>query len=337
MIIVLDANVWVSQRMMRSGLGAAFLYAVRRSGAHIGLAEVTRLETRARLTDAASEAGERISGGLTTLAAILGSRPDPELPTREVIERAIDDRFAQLQTLLRPLRPEKSDYELALARVIAKRPPNVRKEQFRDSLLLEQIIREFGSEMVYLVTDDSDFFDSRDRRLVDPSLLAELHARGSRLTILPTMEQLLTAMGGEAMAPDHVAIIDAISRDVLFFLMSDSAKHGFDVGDMTSSSIEAFLTEDHHKLAVSFELQFRALSVHTDSGDVAPLGLVDVSGTATFDLPSAAAENVRIGQIRVTSSAGDLLQQSARIFIDGMATFGARTVPFSLRRLLSPG
>jgi hypothetical protein len=333
--IALDTNAWVSQRMFRSGLGAAFLYAVRQSGARIVLAEITRLETKARLADAGVEAVQRINSGLTTVAAILGRRPDPALPDREALERAIDERFAQLSELILPLPPELGDYERAAARVVEKRPPNERKEQFRDSLLLEQILRRFPTESAFLVTEDSDFFESKNTRKVAPVLAEELRAVRSGLIILPSVEQLLTALGREVTSIDEKAITNALSRDLLVLLMEHASKHAYDIGDVMTTSVEAFLTEDHNQLALSFDMQFVALAIRTDDEGVLPSGELAVSGTATYDLRSATVADVRLDRIRLTTSTGDILQSRVSLFAHGAVSFGRRYVPFTLRRPLA--
>jgi hypothetical protein len=43
--LLLDANVWVTERLLRSSIGSALLYAVTGAGALIGLPEIVETET----------------------------------------------------------------------------------------------------------------------------------------------------------------------------------------------------------------------------------------------------------------------------------------------------
>lgn len=119
--------------MLRSGLGATLLFAVRQRGARLVVPQVIRLETIARLTEDGLEAVGSIQDGLSTL----GRRPDPDLPSEAMIPEAIEVRFGKLAEFVVQLEPSLDDYLSAVKRVVAKRAPNERKEQFRDSLVLD--------------------------------------------------------------------------------------------------------------------------------------------------------------------------------------------------------
>jgi hypothetical protein len=54
--VVLDANVWVAERMLQSSIGNALLYALTEAKASIGLPEVVELEVNRVLPEMAERA-----------------------------------------------------------------------------------------------------------------------------------------------------------------------------------------------------------------------------------------------------------------------------------------
>ena len=96
MIIALDANAWISERLLRSSVGTALLYAARRIGAHIVLPEVTRKEVIHKILETGRDAVSKVSRDFLIIQAIVGSRPDYRLPSDAEFERAIAARFQEL-------------------------------------------------------------------------------------------------------------------------------------------------------------------------------------------------------------------------------------------------
>jgi hypothetical protein len=158
----------------------------------------------------------------------------------------------------------------------------------------------------------------------------------SRLRIVQTIEDVLTGLGQEALQPDRAAILAAISQEILFKLQGHSRTHGYEIGRTVSSRIDAFLTEQHDVLFVSFEVGLAALGIPLSDGGVLPEGSAVVKGTATFNLKTQTASNVKIGTIQVRGPAGEIIHQDVTVFLEGTAFFGARTAQYSLRRPLGP-
>lgn len=66
----------------------------------------------------------------------------------------------------------------------------------------------------------------------------------------------------------------AVSREVLFKIHEHSIRNGYEVGDTTTSTIEAFFTENYDRLFVSFEISWYASSIPLPEGNVMPEGSV---------------------------------------------------------------
>jgi hypothetical protein len=275
-----------------------------------------------------------VQKALATVAAIVGRRPDPDLPTEQTIREAIEARLGELGEFIDVLEPTIDDYSRAMQRVIAKRAPNERKEQFRDSLALEQLLRQYPHDEGFLVTQDSDYFAAKGSGELPPTLKEEFVAAGARLRIVRTIEDVLTGLGQEALQPDRETILRAISQEVLFTLQSHSLRHGYGIGETVSHRIDAFLTEDHDHLFVSFEVALAAFGIQLSDGSVLREGSAVAKGTATFDLRTQTASNVQIGTVQVCGPTGEIIHQAVTVFAEGATFLGARTAPYRLRRAL---
>jgi len=334
MFVALDTNSWFRERLLRSGLGATLLYALRQSGARLVMPQVVRAETIARLTEEGARAVGSIKDDLATVAALTGNRPDPDLPSDEALRQAIEARLRDLAGFIDELEPSMEDFANALRRVIEKRPPNERKEQFRDSLILEQLLRRYPNEEGFVVTNDGDFFAAKVRRDLAPALAREFAERRSHLRVVATIEEVLTGLGQEALRPDREAILRALNGQIMIKLQNHSNVHGYEIGEPVESKIEAFLTEHHDRLFVSFEISWRALGIPLSDGTILPEGVVGSTGTALFDLLTDEASKVQITKVHVRSLAGEVIHQDATVYAEGAIFLGARTAPYYLRRRL---
>lgn len=327
LIVALDANTWISQRLLRSKLGATFLFALQKQAGKIVLPRVIRHETIKKLLNIGTGAVDNVQNGLLTLGALVGETPDVQLPTAEVIRRAIDDRLADLGGLIMTLDPTPDDYERAIARVIDARPPNSeRKEQFRDSLILEQLLSNFATDEVFFVTNDSDFV-FRDGSVLRP-LQEELDERGAKLQIVRELEDVLKALGEAATLPDKDEILLALSEGVLHELLDHARKNGYDFGSVRASTLEAFATEDHQRLIVKFKIEWFADNIPLPDGTVVSGGGVTTEGSAFYNISSKSASDVRLERVALSTASGEPIAQT--VYAIGAIQIGRRTSPFRI-------
>jgi hypothetical protein len=86
--VVLDANVWVTERLLQSSLGSAVLFALTGAHALIGLPEVVEIEVNSILTKQAKEAVEGLRKNAQLLSQLSGQRATHQVPTSEAIQKA---------------------------------------------------------------------------------------------------------------------------------------------------------------------------------------------------------------------------------------------------------
>jgi hypothetical protein len=72
--VVLDANVWVAERLLQSTMGSAVLYALTATNGIIGLPEVVELEVNAVLQGLAEKATDNIAKATQLLQQLSGHK-----------------------------------------------------------------------------------------------------------------------------------------------------------------------------------------------------------------------------------------------------------------------
>ena len=137
---VLDANVWVRHRLLNSSIGAAFLYRLEKINGRIGLPEVTEMEIISKVVKDGRNSVETIKNNLAVVRTLVGKTDEIELPSDDEFETATKARIAELSDILIRVGISSGHYESALKRVIQGTPPNVRSEEFRDSLVWEAVL-----------------------------------------------------------------------------------------------------------------------------------------------------------------------------------------------------
>ena len=94
--VVLDANVWIKERLFRSAVGVAFLNIISRTSLWIGLPEIVRRELLAGVVRLGNDAVNKIAPNLATIQMIVGEKPPYHLPEPEEFESAVNMRLAEL-------------------------------------------------------------------------------------------------------------------------------------------------------------------------------------------------------------------------------------------------
>ena len=97
--VVLDANVWVAERMLQSSIGNALLYALTGAKASIGLPEVIELEVNRVLPEMAERAVSVIGREASLLRQLSGQKLLFTGPTALAIKEGIAERWTQLAGL----------------------------------------------------------------------------------------------------------------------------------------------------------------------------------------------------------------------------------------------
>jgi PIN domain len=152
--VVLDSNVWVAERLLRTSMGSALLHSLIRSDAVIGLPQVVEMEVNPVLEEHAERAVENLRKRIELLRQLSGRMTlHLSVPNAEVISEGMNNRWKALEGLLRGVHFTIQHANAALNRVIKKLPPRgTNNEQFRDCCVWEAVLELAEKAPVHLVT-----------------------------------------------------------------------------------------------------------------------------------------------------------------------------------------
>jgi hypothetical protein len=327
MLVVLDTNVWLKERLLRSATGVALLYAVRRLGARLLLPDTTRREILAGVERDGAGAVNSIERGLGIIQSLVGARPGMETPTAEDFRHAAEARFEDFRNLIQPVEVTSSHLERALDRVIEHRPPARTSEQFRDCLLWE-CIRDLDEECLF-VTNDSDFLDKATKGNV---LSSELNLEsGGRVRLFANISELLRAVESQLPQVNGERIADAIAAAVTPELESAAASQDWHPGHALSASVELYATERPNTITAVFELEFEAFDGEDLHGTPISEGVARVAGECLWSDESGVSE-MALDRIDLFTGNGDRIKGGVAYSRGAAISIGGPlAVPYKVR------
>ena len=125
--VVLDANVWIAERLLQSAIGSALLYALTGAKALIILPQVVELEVNRVLPELAEKAVNIIGREASLLRQLSGHDLFFTGPSTAAIDDGIKDRWEKLGGLLVRVPFTHEQAQSALSRVIKKSSAERRK------------------------------------------------------------------------------------------------------------------------------------------------------------------------------------------------------------------
>jgi hypothetical protein len=257
--VVVDANVWVTERLLQSSIGSAFLYALTVGKSSIVLPEVVELEITHVLPEMAEKAVGVIGREISLLRQLSGHNLSFTAPTPLAIKEGIEDRWKQLRGLIVRLPFTHAQAQSALKRVLQKSAPSgENNEQFRDCCVWDAALAMAADREVHLITGDTAFYDGRSKTAgLARSLVAELNATKREIRIYPSLRDFLTAVGSTASSIDESAIGSAILTSVVDRARAVAAKDDrFELGASLATTISGYATPKPSLIAISFEVTF---------------------------------------------------------------------------------
>jgi PIN domain-containing protein len=160
--VILDTNVWVTERLLQSNVGSALLHALTETNARIGVPEVVETEVKNVLLDLADGAVAAITKNNSLLQQLSGQKLTYMAPTASAIKEGIEGRWKQLEGALTRIPFTFEQAKAALDRVMKKLPPSgPNNEQFRDCCIWETALSLASERTVHLITKDSAFYQGR--------------------------------------------------------------------------------------------------------------------------------------------------------------------------------
>jgi len=326
-IILLDANVWIKERLLRSAIGVAVLYSLGRSGIKMALPNVIRREAIAGILKAGRKAASDVENGLSTLQAITRSKPAIKLPSEDDLLAAAEKRFAELQHHLIEIDHSPEQMARALDRVIAGRSPSARKEQFRDALLWECALEISSKHDVLFVTRDDDFVDAKPGTLAS-GLEKELSDGSRKLTLFADAADVLAAITDRVPPLNYDYVANLILEAVNYELHLLEEKHGIIIGGLTWQNLAAFATEEVDTLAVSFRINLGTVFPGTLNAPETVDGVVIVAGECFYNTRTDEVLDVNLDRIQIHSPTGE---PKGAVYLQANMGGESRAIPYKVR------
>jgi len=333
-ILVLDANIWIKERLLKSKLGAVLLYTVMRISGKIALSWVTEEESIMGIVKEAEKSATAIKENLVTIRVLMGRSPDVPLPTQEEIAKKAKERFEELAKLIYRVDPSFEQTKSSLKRVIAGLAPNRKKEQFRDSLLWEMAIELSRSHDVHFITQDSDFYEDYNTGELATELKKEVAETGGTLSIYKNLETFMEKFAKYVPPLDYhriaVTLDDTIKQDLLEY----GENKLFTLGKLQDHKIVAFLTEKKEFLALKFHLKYEITNAPRLDNIILPNAVLVVRGNCFFNIESGLISEIELDSIEGEAPNGEMIPNLTTSYSRGNVVIGLRKIPYRLRKEL---
>jgi hypothetical protein len=262
------------------------------------------MEVNTVLSQQAAQHIESFRKSSTFLRQLSGQNSLHALPTMQAIEEGLQRRWHELSGLIerRPLNLEVM--KAALRRVIAKTPPSgPNNEQFRDCCLWEASIALAADRPVHLVSNDSAFYENRDRTkgLAD-QMREETERAGRDVRVSTSVRDLMERIGQSVAVIDEPMIASAIVSAVMPRARSLAATHAalHQIEGRPRTRIKGYATPKPSQVAVSFEVTFplKRIDPLESESDLGP-AMIRVGGTCSYDPISGNVFEVEIDDYTV--------------------------------------
>ncbi len=256
--VVLDTNVLISKRLLRTPIGRALLSTLKRLNGKLGLPEVVESELLKNVVKVGFAAASKVSNNLETVQTLLGHPSSYKSPTKQDFQKSVNERLEELSDLIRRVPFGFEHAKKALERVIDGTPPNYQNnQQFKDSAIWEAVLDLAKKYNVFFITADKGFFEDRDpSKGLAKCLLEELQNKQLNVTIFDKINTCLESL--EEITPpiptkDIVSSIDMLINDKL---KNIAAKHIFVLVSLSEYAISAFPMSKHGLLAITYSIEY---------------------------------------------------------------------------------
>ena len=300
-LLILDSNIWVSERMLHTALGAATLHALTKSGGQIGLPEIVELEVNRVLLEQADKAVDDLQKSAQFLRQVTGHQLTVIALSQHAVKEALDERWERLSGVLHRFPFILEHARAALMRIIDKKPPcGHNNEQFRDCCIWQCALEQATYNPVHLVTSDLAFYEGRNRGSgLTKVLAAELKELNREVHLHPHLNSFLGSMDSTMRSIDEAAIGAAIEEAVTPWaqekVMEDSDE--FELGSVRDLKITGYATPKTSVIAVSFSLSFNMSLGKLQSGEERNTkGRLGIVGGCSYNPNTKVVSDMEISQ-----------------------------------------
>lgn len=298
MFILFDANTWISQVGLRSQNGAAVRFFARQHNATIAIPEVVQMEVEEKLTKHMLDHRKSIADGHRQLLPLLGQLQNLPLPSEDDIRNAVKNIIPDFDVPTRHIPLNLEAARSSMVKLMRKVPPSKSKEQFRDGVIWAHCIELLPEGDVYLVSNDSDFFENGNfGEGLASALILEMQRKSEthKIFLKRTLRDLL----------DEIQMPFELSRHQIFDQVCKSHhedidellySNGFIIGDIVEGDLAYFATERADRVYFTFDL-----ARHCQDSTLAGReeGVLKIKGIGFVDPQTKATTDVQLSNVRL--------------------------------------
>jgi PIN domain len=329
MFIVFDSNIWISHLALNSPSGAAVRFFIKQRGATIAMPEVVRLEIERNLTRRIQEWIAKITENHRQLLAVFGNLKDSVLPFPEQIKERVDQVLSAVDVPITHIPFSLEAARSSFLKTIDKVAPSKNSQQFKDGVIWANCLELLTDADVYLVTDDSAFYENRDvRKGLAHSLIAELDGRAHQLKLIPDLDVLLEEMRVE-LKFDKTRLASIYLQKHEQSIGRLTARHMLTLREPPEVKVKLYATESTARIYFTFSIKY-----HCD--DTTDRGINDAqlvaSGDGQYDTDSGDFSQLRseTEELTYTDAEGDQKRQRNISLMGNIAT-GHRSIQHTVR------
>lgn len=306
--VVIDTNILVSNSslLLKTPLGSALLYILKRSNGRIGLPEIIEDEVIKHTIRVGRKAIEEINSSFKIIEILMGGRSSYDLPDESQLEKVARERFTELDPLIIRIPFTFDHAKSALRRINEESQPNWHKnQQFKDSAIWEAILSILNSYTVYFITNDNAFYKSRsaDTGKLADNLLEDCRKIGGNVYIYKDLDSCLKVLRENVPALDERSIIQEIDHIINPNLVRERiSETGFEIISLAIdlSSVSAFLTEAMGKLALTFKIKYHLYDVQNRGASERKDAILTAAGDCLYEPDTNIISDVRMDFERMT-------------------------------------
>lgn len=328
--ILLDTNIWVyASKMLRSDLGCALLFEIKKNNIKIMLPEVVELEVRKHIIKHGMESVKNIINGLSTVEKLSGNRYELSLPNECVFSDTIEKRFDELKDLIKREKYTIEDAKNALVRVMDELPPNgLKNQQYKDSCIWETIKRTSNECEIHFVTEDNAFFENKSGNIPQKIFTDEMEKMDAKVFFYRSVIDFLKIITKDTPTINYEEILKLINKRIDKDKILDSLMFCYTLDVMETGNITAFYTENPDKLILQFEVLYNA-SYQLADEDVSGIGFVKVVGETSYITSKKNITKINFSSIQLLNSQKEEIYKAAFGRVSVNIGISSRTQPYS--------
>ena len=164
MFVVLDSNVWISQRGLKSAQAVEALEFIKRRNSTLVIPEIVRIEVETKLRDELLLHTKKIGDSIRYISLLLADIEEMALPTSDQIEERVRILVNDTGVPTREIRLTLEAAKSSLTKILHKLQPSDKDEQFTDGVIWANCLELLDESDVCLVSKDKAFYRNYEYR-----------------------------------------------------------------------------------------------------------------------------------------------------------------------------